>query len=125
LIGEEELPTKLLKWERVHGRMLDWVAAQPAELSDVNQLAPIYASGIQIGEDLKSRLLDQSGRSIRRVSINLAHVRETAVTLGLSRMGMGDWGARPFFRGEAPPPRREVSVELSRQKQAARVARRA
>ncbi|WP_236549860.1 ATP-binding protein, partial [Profundibacterium mesophilum] len=29
LIGEELLPQKLQQWERIHGRMLDWVAAQP------------------------------------------------------------------------------------------------
>lgn len=125
LIGEEELPTKLMKWERVHGRMLDWVAAQPAELSDVSQLAPIYAGGVEIRDDLKARLLKESGGSLRRVSTNLSHVKETALTLGLTRVGMAEWGARPFFRGEAPPPRREHSVERSRQHQAARVARRA
>jgi DNA transposition AAA+ family ATPase len=36
LIGEELLPQKLREWERVHGRMLDWVAAQAADLADLN-----------------------------------------------------------------------------------------
>lgn len=125
LIGEEELPTKLMKWERVHGRMLDWVAAQPAELADVTQLAAIYANGIEIKDDLKLRLLRESGGSLRRVSTNLSHVKETAITLGLDKMGLTEWGARQFFRGEAPPPRREHSVERSRQQQASRKARRA
>ncbi|MBO4168903.1 AAA family ATPase [Cereibacter azotoformans] len=125
LIGEEELPTKLMKWERVHGRMLDWVGAQPAEISDVNQLAPIYAAGIEIRDELKERLLEQSSGSIRRVSTNLSHVRETAVTQGWTKVGLAEWGARPFFRGEAPPPRREHAVERSRQQAAARTARRA
>jgi DNA transposition AAA+ family ATPase len=125
LIGEEELPQKLMKWERVHGRMMDWVAAQPAEMADVTQLAAIYAGGIEIKEDLKLRLLKESGGSLRRVSTNLSHVKETAITLGLTKVGISEWGARPFFRGEAPPPRREHSVERSRQQQAARTARRA
>ncbi|PTE20248.1 ATP-binding protein [Cereibacter changlensis] len=124
LIGEEELPVKLMRWERVHGRMLDWVAAQPADLSDVTQLAPIYASGITLGDDLKARLLEQSSGSHRRVSTNLSHVKETALTLGLTTVGLKDWGARAFFRGEAPPPRREHAVERSRQQAAARTARR-
>lgn len=125
LIGEEELPTKLMRWERVHGRMLDWVAAQPAEITDVTQLAPIYAAGIEIRDELKVRLLDQSSGSIRRVSTNLSHVREVAVTQGWTKVGLAEWGARPFFRGEAPLPRREHSVERSRQQSAARTARRA
>ncbi len=125
LIGEEQLPTSLMRWERVHGRMLDWVAAQPAEMADVTQLMPIYAAGIELGDDLKARLLEQSGGSLRRVSTNLSHVREIALTLGLTRVGLREWGARAFFRGEAPPPRREHAVERSRQQQAARVARRA
>ena len=29
LIGEEGLPGKLRKWERFHGRLLDWVPARP------------------------------------------------------------------------------------------------
>jgi DNA transposition AAA+ family ATPase len=125
LIGEEELPMKIMKWERVHGRMLDWVAAQPAEMADVTQLAAIYAAGVEIRDDLKARLLKESGGSLRRVSTNLSHVKETALTLGLSRMGVSEWGTRAFFRGEAPPPRREHSVERSRHLQAARTARRA
>lgn len=123
LIGEEELPTKLMKWERVHGRMLDWIAAQPAELADVTQLAPIYAAGVEIADDLKARLLDESGGSIRRVSTNLSRVKEVALTLGLAKVGLAQWGARPFFRGDAPPPRREHAVERSRQQTAARTVR--
>ena len=72
-----------------------------------------------------ARLLKESGGSLRRVSTNLSHVKETAITLGLTKVGISEWGARPFFRGEAPPPRREHSVERSRQQQAARTARRA
>ncbi|SNS87337.1 AAA domain-containing protein [[Luteovulum] sphaeroides subsp. megalophilum] len=125
LIGEEELPTKLMKWERVHGRMLDWIAAQPAELADVTQLAAIYARDIEISDELKARLLDQSSGSLRRVSTNLAHVRETALAQGWSRVGLAEWGSRAFFRGEAPPPRREHAIERSRQQTASRTARRA
>jgi DNA transposition AAA+ family ATPase len=125
LIGEEELPTKLQKWERVHGRMLDWVAAQAAEISDVNQLAPIYARGVDLSDDLKQRLLDQSVRSLRRVSTNLSQVRQVALEQGWQKVSLREWGNRAFFRGEAPPPRREEAVARARQQQASRVARRA
>lgn len=123
LIGEEELPTTLQRWERVHGRMLDWVAAQPAELGDVTQLALIYARDIELGDDLKARLLEKSSRSLRRVSTNLAHVRETALREGWARVTLREWGARPFFEGDAPPPRREEAVVRARQQVAARQVR--
>lgn len=125
LIGEEELPMKLQQWERVHGRMLDWVAAEPAELSDVTTLAAIYARGITLDDDLKLRLLDQSRRSLRRVSANLSEVKQTALREGWTHVTLAQWGKRQFFRGEAPPPRREEAMIRSLQQQAARRVRRA
>ncbi len=107
LIGEELLPTKLQKWERVHGRMLDWVAAEPASLADVGHLAPIYAPGVEIAEDLRAAVLDASRRSIRRVSINLAMIYEHARVHGRTRVSRAEWGKTSFFTGEAPAPRRE------------------
>ncbi|NEX47633.1 AAA family ATPase [Pseudotabrizicola algicola] len=124
LIGEEELPLMLQRWERVHGRMLDWVAAQPAEIGDVSQLAPIYARGITIGDDLKALILEQSRRSLRRVSINLAKVREEAMRQGWERVALKEWGGRPFFGGDAPAPRREEASVVARAQIAARQARR-
>lgn len=124
LIGEEDLPTMLMRWERVHGRMLDWVAAQHADIVDVNQLATIYAPNIEITDDLKAALLDGSRQSHRYVCSNLARVAELALTRGLSRVTKQDWGKTKFFSGEPPAARREVIVELSRQRQAARTARR-
>lgn len=108
LIGEELLPQKLKTWERVHGRMLDWVAAQPGTLADVGHLAPIYCPGIALGDDLKRALLAASGASIRRVCVNLDRVSEFARVRGLDRIGLEDWGARDFFTGTAPAPRKPV-----------------
>ncbi|MCU9850379.1 AAA family ATPase [Defluviimonas sp. WL0024] len=110
LIGEEALPQKLQTWERVHGRMLDWVAAQPGDLTDVGHLAKIYCRGVELDEDLQQFLLAQSRHSIRRISINLTRVKEFAVTRGLKRVARGDWGKADFFSGEAPAPRRKLSV---------------
>lgn len=111
LIGEEALPQKLQQWERVHGRMLDWVAAQPGDLSDVGHLAKIYCRGVELTEDLQHFLLAQSRHSIRRISINLTRVREFAQTRGLKSVSRSDWGKADFFSGEAPAPRRNFSAE--------------
>lgn len=109
LIGEELLPQKLQKWERVHGRMLDWVGAEPGCLQDVGHLAPIYCRDITLADDLKEYLLKVSQLSIRRICINLERVREFAVTHGMTRVEMKNWGKAHFFTGEAPAPRRKLA----------------
>lgn len=106
LIGEELLPQKLQQWERVHGRMLDWVGAQPGDISDVKHLARIYCTGVTLDEELQAYLLQVSNASIRRICINLDRVREFAVTKGLAEVTRKDWGKADFFTGLAPAPRR-------------------
>ncbi|RJE87110.1 AAA family ATPase [Paracoccus onubensis] len=106
LIGEELLPQKLQKWERVHGRMLDWVGAQPGDLNDVRHLAKLYCGGITLDEEVQALLLKESNASIRRISINLDRIREIALTKGLSRITRKDVPKDGFFTGHAPAPRR-------------------
>jgi DNA transposition AAA+ family ATPase len=108
LIGEELLPQKLQEWERVHGRMLDWVAAEPGTLSDVDHLARIYCRGVELDPLLKKRVLAVSGSSIRRICVNLDRLAERARTLGQTRLGADDMGkdASGWFTGDAPAPRR-------------------
>lgn len=107
LIGEEDLPRKLMRWERVHGRMLDWVPAEPAVVEDVQHLAPHYAAGIEIERALQEQLLHDSLHSIRRVCVNLDMLREHAQTTGARQVTKKDWAAsgRKFFSGAAPRPR--------------------
>lgn len=109
LIGEELLPQKLKEWERVHGRMLDWVAAEPGTLDDVEKLLPIYAGGVLFDRPLCEALLRHSHHSIRRISVNIAKVAECAKMLGRDEMGVNDWDVRQFFTGAAPAPRRNVA----------------
>lgn len=106
LIGEEQLPKTLQQWERVHGRMLDWVPAEPGTIDDVSHLAPIYCRGVTLSDDLKEHLLHTSNRSIRRICVNLDRVLEFARTRGLKTVSLADWGKGAFFTGHAPAPRR-------------------
>jgi DNA transposition AAA+ family ATPase len=106
LIGEELLPQKLQQWERVHGRMLDWVGAQPGDIADVSHLARIYCAGVELDDELRQHLLKVSNASIRRICINLDRVREFALTKDLKRVSLRDWGKADFFSGHAPAPRR-------------------
>lgn len=107
LIGEENLPRKLMHWERVHGRMLDWVPAEPAVIDDVMALAPNYAENIEIEQALAEQLLADSQHSIRRVCVNLDLIRDHAQTMGLARVTRKEWHAsgKQFFSGMAPKPR--------------------
>lgn len=102
LIGEENLPKKLERWERFHGRVLDWVQAQPADLEDCCHLANLYCRRVTIADDLLAAIHRASGGSARRICVNLERVQDEAIDLGLSAIGIKDWGERGFYTGEAP-----------------------
>lgn len=102
LIGEEYLPKKLEAYERVHGRMLDWIGAQPGTLDDVGHLAPLYAPGIKLTAEFQAKLLNASRNSIRRISANLAKVKEFAANNNLQTVGVTEWGDTPFVDASAP-----------------------
>lgn len=105
LMGEEALPQKLQRWERVASRILSFVGAESATMADVDHLAKIYAGGLVLSPELKSQLLAASRGSIRNVSTNLAHVQEFGAVQGLTKIGLAEWAGRPFHTGEAPAPR--------------------
>lgn len=105
LMGEELLPQKLKRWERVHSRILSWVAAEPATIEDIGFLAPIYARGVAIDADLRAAVLSASAGSIRNASTNLAYISEFAASKGLTKISRGEWGNKPFHTGEVPMAR--------------------
>lgn len=96
LIGEEGLPQSLKKFERVHGRMLDWQAAQPATENDARVLASLYCPAAQVDEDLLNRILESSGGSVRRICVNLDRVREYAASRNLRQVSLADYQGEIF-----------------------------
>ncbi|TMV09850.1 AAA family ATPase [Ruegeria sediminis] len=106
LIGEELLPQKLQKWERVHGRILSWAAAQPADEADFRQLQKIRLPGIELDDALAAKMVQASRGSVRRIVENLDEAREIAAVNGLRKVTVADWGKRAFFTGLAPEARR-------------------
>lgn len=102
IAGEELLPQKLKRWERFHSRVLSWVPAQPVTLRDAKALAPIYAPGIRIADDLLDHLVSVAGGSVRRVCVNLAGIAERAAIEGWERVDLRAWGDAPIYTGEAP-----------------------
>ena len=101
LIGEERMPNKLKKWERFHGRILDFVPAQAVTFNDCSELAKIYAPGITIEPELLRQIHKAANGSVRRVCVNLDMIREHCLTVGIASIGTRQW-TRGFFTGEAP-----------------------
>lgn len=105
LIGEEQLPTKLKKWERFHGRVLAWVPAQPVTLEDAHKLTEIYAPDIQVADDMLQLLVELASGSVRRIAVNLELINEVAMAEGFAVADRATWGRRELYTGEAPKRR--------------------
>lgn len=105
MIGEEALPAKLKKWERMHGRVLAWVPAQPVTVADARQLTSLYCPRVHVADDLLLRLVDLSHGSVRRVCVNLERIQEEAMLAGRDVMDLAQWGKRELYTGEAPKRR--------------------
>lgn len=105
LIGEETLPQSMTRFERLHGRVLEWVSAAPCSVSDAVALGRIYAPGLTLGRDLLEELARSAKGSVRRVAVNLDRIRTEAAALGWTDVDLARWGERPLYTGE-PPARR-------------------
>jgi DNA transposition AAA+ family ATPase len=105
LIGEERLPKKLEKWERFHGRILDFVPAQPSTLEDARHLSRMYCKGVTIADDLLEKIHKLSNGSARRICVNLERVFQEAAGSGMDSIDLAQWGKRELFTGFAPARR--------------------
>lgn len=106
LIGEEQLPQLLTGYERVHNRMLDWEAAQPADLREVGILADLKCPGLTIEEAVLHKTLTVSGAVARRIVSNLNQIKDYARTEGKREVGAKDIADIRWVTGEAPSARR-------------------
>lgn len=104
LIGEEMLPNKLARFERVHNRVLHWYPAQPCDLADCRELAKVHLHGIEIDDDLLDEVRAKGQGVARRVSTTLADMRGFAVNNAFKRLTRENWQGR-IFTGEAPVAR--------------------
>lgn len=105
LIGEERLPGKLAKWERLHSRIMFWLAAQEADLEDAQALAAHYCPEIPIADDLLQQLVDMAFGSVRRICVNLELIRQEAFRHDWERVDRKTWGDRQLYTGQAPAAR--------------------
>jgi DNA transposition AAA+ family ATPase len=104
LIGEEQLPTKMLAVERMHNRVLDWMAAQPCDLEDTRELAKALTR-VKIADDLLDAIRQNSGGRARRIVVNISQVNDFARNKGTQSVDLKLWGDGSFFTGAPPQPR--------------------
>lgn len=106
IIGEERLPIKLERYERFHGRVLEFVQAPFADVADARALAAVYAPGVGFDDDALQHLVEVTGGSVRRLAVNLELIRARAAGRGLDRIAkaaIADW---QLSTGRSPEPRR-------------------
>ncbi|RMH86391.1 ATP-binding protein [Pseudomonas sp. AOB-7] len=105
LIGEEGVATSLVKLERLHNRVLEWVPAQSANLADVKRLAAASYPNLRLADDLLQDLNSAVKGCLRRVAVNLHRVNSEATASGLEAVDLPTWGKRGWFTGAAPARR--------------------
>jgi len=109
MIGEEALPAKLKRWERIDNRVSAWVPAQPCDLDDARALARMYVGDrIAVADDLLTMLVTRCRGRVRRIVTNLDRARIEATRAGVDAVDLRWWGGREVWTGEAPARDRKV-----------------
>jgi chromosomal replication initiation ATPase DnaA len=102
IIGEERLPAKLQRWERFHGRIMEWVQARPADMDDALLLAEFYCRKVKVGEDIIALIHQKSEGSVRRICVNLELVQAQAMSVGLDAVTLVELPNLTLYNGKAP-----------------------
>lgn len=108
IIGEEQLARNLERWERFHGRVLNWVPALPCDITDAKLLAQLYAPRLMIDDAVLTKLVASVKGSTRRVSTNLEMLNEAALEEGIDHITpktVKELLTQGFVTGESPKPR--------------------
>lgn len=107
LIGEEMLPQALERFERVHNRVLEWVAAQPCDATDFALLAKVRCPLLTIAPDLAQAILERTEGNTRRIVVNLKKAEEVAQHTGETTLTLDRFGGPQAIVGRASlQPRR-------------------
>lgn len=101
LVGEELLPKKLQRYERVHNRVLSWVLAEPSDSEDARTLADLLCPGIEIADDLLAKIVAKTGGRTRRIANTLHEIDIRARAEGRRDYDVASYGG-PIETGEAP-----------------------
>lgn len=105
LIGEEALPTKLARVERVHNRVLSWYPAEACDLADCRKLAEIFLPAIAIDDRLLEAVREKAQGRARRVVVTLSAMRDWHAAHRPAEGLTLDSYKGEIFTGEAPAAR--------------------
>lgn len=101
LVGEEMLPQKLERYERVYGRVLNWVLAEPCDLGDVAALAKVVVPKLTLAEDLLEAIRQKTGGRARLVATTLHEVAGFSRNSGLIELDLANYSGS-YLTGIAP-----------------------
>lgn len=102
LIGEQNLPKNLKESERTHGRILEFVPAERADIEDAKALRELYCKKVKISDDLLEYVTDLTKGSVRRICVNLERIQQEALVNGWLEVSLNEWGSREIYTGHAP-----------------------
>ena len=107
LIGEENLPRELKRFERIHNRILKgaWVPAQAASLVDARALAEMFVDACRVEDDLLALIVSTARGVVRRIVTNLEEIEQAAIAEGRATAERAWWGKRGLDTGDAPARR--------------------
>lgn len=105
LIGEEALPSKLARVERVHNRILAWFGAEPCDLEDAKKLADLLLpDGVTIEPALLEDIRVQGDGRARRIATSLDGVAHWARNAGVKAVEKANYTGA-IYTGETPRAR--------------------
>lgn len=113
LIGEEQLPQKLARVERVHNRVLDWYPAEVCDLEDCRKLAAIFLPSASIDDALLEIVRQKGEGRARRVVVTLTGMSEWARNAGVRDLTPENYSGA-VYTGEAPKARGRLSLIAGR-----------
>lgn len=99
LVGEEALPAKLARYERVHNRVLAWFPAQPCDIADARKLADIVLGGVTIDNGLLEDIRRKAEGRARRIVVSLDDIAKWARVTGVRELDLKTYTG-PSYAGE-------------------------
>ncbi len=104
LVGEEMLPQKIARVERVHNRVLRWFGAEPCDLPDARQLADIFLRNVAIDDELLDDIRVKGDGRARRIVVSLNNAADWARNGGVKALDLKTYRG-VVYTGEAPRAR--------------------
>lgn len=104
LVGEEQLPAKLSRYERVENRVSAFALANPCDAADARVLAQAYYPRLSIADDLLAHVADKTQGVASQIVATLGQVEEFCLGAGVTTIDFATYGGG-IFTGKAPTRR--------------------